>query len=249
MRGLENAGQRRRGREAVADGGEVARAAAVEAQARKRPAEIGRVRERPAQGVAHRRRLDQELKRVEPPVDGLRIGQRAREPLGEQTRPGGGHGQVDRRQERAFARAAQGPRELEVGAGRRIDLEARPARAPRRRRERGPGFELGALDISQRQRGGGDLGAGERAEAVEGFDAIELAHPALGRRAIAAVARERRGGNAHLADDLGKRGFVVHRLRRDDLARLQPRDSAARPASSVSLSAKAPVDRSSAASP
>ena len=180
--------------------------------------------QRPAQGVAHRRRLDQEFKRIEPPVDGLRIGQRARQPLGEQARPCRRHGQVDRRQERAVARAAQGSRELEVGAGRRIDFEARPARAPGRRRERGPGLELGTLDISQRQGGGGDLSARKRAETVEGFDAVELADPALSRGAIAAVARERRRGNAHLTDNLGKQRFVVHRLRCDDLARLKPRD-------------------------
>ena len=64
LRGLENAGQRRRGGEAVANGGEVARAAAVEAQARESPQKVGRMHERPAQGVAHRRGLDQELKRV-----------------------------------------------------------------------------------------------------------------------------------------------------------------------------------------
>ena len=213
----------RRG-EAVADGGKVARTAAVEAQARKSPQKVGRVHERTAQGVAHRRRLDQEIKRIEPPVDGLRIGQRARQPLGEQARACRGYGQIDRRQQRSLARAAQGSRELEIGAGRRIDLEARPARAPGRRRERGPGLELGALDISERERGGGDLGARERAKTVEGFDAVELADPALSRRAVAAVARERRGGNAHLADNLGKRRFVVHRLRCDDLARLKARD-------------------------
>jgi len=59
----------------------------------------------------------------------------------------------------ALARAAQGSRELEVGAGRRIDLKTRPARAPGRRRERGSGLKLGALDIGERQSGGGDLGA------------------------------------------------------------------------------------------
>ena len=132
LSGLENAGQSRRRGEAVADRGKVARTAAVEAQARESPQKIGRVRERPTQGVAHRRRLDQEIKRVEPPVDGLRIGQRARQPLGEQARAGRGHGQVDRRQERAIARAAQGSGKFEVRAGGRIDFEARPAPAPGR---------------------------------------------------------------------------------------------------------------------
>ena len=182
LRGLENAGQRRRGGEAVANGGEVARAAAVEAQAGESPQKVGRMHERPAQGVAHRRGLDQELKRVEPPIDSLRVSQRIGEPLGEQASPCGGHSQVDCRQKRTIARPAQGPSELEVRAGRGIDFEARPPRAPRWSRERRPRLELGALDIGERERGGGDLGASERAEAVKGFDAVKLADPPFGRR-------------------------------------------------------------------
>ena len=180
--------------------------------------------ERPAQGVAHRRGLDQELKRVEPPIDSLRVSQRIGEPLGEQASPCGGHSQVDCRQKRTIARPAQGPSELEVRAGRGIDFEARPPRAPRWSRERRPRLQLGALDIGERERGGGDLGASERAEAVKGFDAVKLANPPFGRRNVAAVARKRRRGNAHLTDNLGKRWFFVHGLRSDDLARFKPRD-------------------------
>jgi hypothetical protein len=132
LSGLQNAGERRRRAKPVADGGEVARTAAVEAQARERPQEVGRVGQRAAQGLAHRRRLDQEIERIEPPVDGLGVGQRTREPLGEQARPGGRHREIDRRQQRALARAAQGPRELEIGASGGIDFEARSARPPRR---------------------------------------------------------------------------------------------------------------------
>ena len=88
--------------------------------------------ERTAQGVAHRRTSTRKSSDGEAPVDSLRIGQRAGQPLGEQARARGRHRQVDRRQERAVARAALGSRKLEVGAGRRIDLEARPARAPGR---------------------------------------------------------------------------------------------------------------------
>ena len=116
-------------------------------------------------------------------------------------------------------------------------------------RERGPGFELGALDVSQRESRGGDLGTAEGAEAVERFDAIELADPAFSRRAIAPVARERRGRNAHLADNLGKQPFVVDRLRCDDLARLQARDLRGEAGFVGLVSATGRVDRSSAASP
>ena len=148
----------------------------------------------------------------------------ARQPLGEQASPGGGHGQVDRRKKRALARAAQGSRELEIGAGRGIDFQARSPPAPRWARERRPRLELGALDIGQRERGGGDLGARERAEAVEGFDAEELADPAFRGRAVARFARERRRRQPHVGDDLGKQPLVVDRLRSDNLARLEARD-------------------------
>ncbi len=88
------------------------------------------------------------------------LGQRAREPLGEEARPGRGDGQIDGREQGAVAHAAERPRQLEIGAGRRIDLEASAPRPPRRRRERRPRLELGALDIGERERGGGDLGRG-----------------------------------------------------------------------------------------
>ena len=57
-----------------------------------------------AQRIAQRRRLDQEIERIEPLVDRVGIGERARQPLGEEPRAGGRRGQVDRRQERAVAR-------------------------------------------------------------------------------------------------------------------------------------------------
>ncbi len=222
--GFENVRQRRRRGKPVANGGEVAGTAAIEAQARERPQKVGRMCECSPQGVAHRRCFDQEIERIKPSIDRFRIRQRARQPFREQACSWRSNGQVDCSQERALARAAQGSRELEVGAGRRIDFQARPARPPDRRRERRPGFELGALDVGERERRGGDLGVGEGAEAVEGFDPVEFADATFSRRAVAAVTRERRSGNAHLAGDLREQGFVIDGLRRHDLARLQARD-------------------------
>ena len=54
---------------AVAQRGEIARAAAIEAEARQRAQEIRRRGEALAQGVAQARRLDEEGERVEPLVD------------------------------------------------------------------------------------------------------------------------------------------------------------------------------------
>ena len=180
--------------------------------------------QRAAQGVARGRRLDEEIERVEPEVDRGRVGQRTGQPLGEQAGPGGGHGQVERRQERAFTCAVQGSRELEVGAGGGINFEARPARAPRRKRESRPGLDLSALDIGQRQGGGGDLGARERAETVEGLDAVEFTNSTFCGRAIAPLARERRRRQPHVGDDPGEQPLIENRLRSDKLAWLETRD-------------------------
>ena len=113
----------RRG-EAVADRGEIARPAAVEAEARQRAQEIGRARERPPQSFARGRRPRRGSRAPSSrSLIASRIGQRTREPLGEEPRAGRRHREVDRREKRAFARAAERPGELEIGAGRRIDFE------------------------------------------------------------------------------------------------------------------------------
>ena len=221
---MQNARERDRRREAVADGGQVARASAIEAQARQRAQEVGRAGKLAAQRIPRRRGLDQERERIEPFVDRGRVGQRAGEALGHQAGAGGRDGEVDGRQQRSLARAAERARELEVGAGRRIDLEARAARPSGRRRQGRTRLELGALDVSQRQRRRRDLGARKGAEAVEGLDAVEFANPPLGRRPVARLARERRRGNAEVGDEAPKRRLVEHRLRSDDLGGLEPRD-------------------------
>ena len=92
------------------------------------------------------------------------------------------------------------------------------------RRESRPGLDLGALDIGQRQGGGGDLGARERAETVECLDAVEFADPTFRGRAVAPFARERRRRQPHIGDDLGKQPLVEDRLRSDNLARLEARN-------------------------
>ncbi len=126
--------------------------------------------------------------------------------------------------------------------------------APRARRaggdKRRARLELRALDVGQRQRGRGDLGPREGAEAVEGFDAIEFAHPPLGRRAVAASRANGVTGTRISRDQPRERRLVADRFAprrsREGSSRAI---SAASPASSVSDSANAPVDRSSAANP
>ena len=210
--------------QSVAQRGEIARAAAIEAEARQRAQEIRRRGEALAQGFAQRRRLDEEGQRVEPLVDLAGVGERARQALGEQARAGGRRGHVDRGDERARALARERAGEFEIGARRGVDFEPGAARAPRRRREPRRRVDLGALDVAQRQGRGGDFRAAELTEALQRLDAVELSDPLLRARAVAGIAPQRRRGNPGLRDQPGKAGIVEQGLRRDDLARLQARD-------------------------
>src|SRR4051794_10443121 len=99
----------------------------------------------------------------------------------------------------------------------------RRARPPRRRGELGPLTDLRALDIGERKRASGDLGAPEGAEPLQGLDAVEFADPGCLRARIAALARERRRGDVSFGDHARKTGIVEQALRRDDLARLRAR--------------------------
>ena len=103
-----------------------------------------------------RRGFDKKVDRIEPrviaagSVSGLaRRSARSRAPAGVTVRS-----IVARSDPRARRR---GSGQFEIGARRGIDLEARAARAPGRGRQRRARLDLGALDVGERRRGGGDL--------------------------------------------------------------------------------------------
>ena len=159
----------RRGRgQAVADGGQIARAAAAERQARQRALDIGRALQRRAHAVAQPSRR----RRRTPPCRAARsiASDRSAAPPGGRPEPraGAGQGAVDGGEQRALALAGQGlrlsSRLRRVAAS--ISIAAPRASAPRRRQARQPAL-LGQLDVIDQRAGGGDLGAAEAAEAVE----------------------------------------------------------------------------------
>ena len=185
------------GVEAVAQRGEIARAAAVDRQPRQRAQEIGRRGERLAQRVAQRRRLDEKGDGVEPFVD-----RRADRSSGLASRsaisraPAG----VAVRSMVAISEPARSPASVRVSSRLARVAASISSPAPRARRagqlEPRQRVDLGALEIAERQRRGGDLGAAERAEPLQRVDAVEVLDQPRRRSGVERLARQRRRRDA-----------------------------------------------------
>ena len=224
LRKLFQLGRKVRSRgDAVAHGGEVARAAAADHQPRQRAGKIGRGLEalpyfRARPGAGH-----EKCDGVMPASDGAGIGERRGQPLREQSRARRRHAAVDRGEQRSAALARQGAHQLEVAARRLVDQERRALRLAHRRRERRALAELRALHIGDAGGGGGKLEPRERAEPFGGGQPEIPGEPPFGAGAIEHVAGERRHRRqrAQIGRELG---VAVERVRHDDLARLEPGD-------------------------
>ena len=210
--------------DAVAQAGEVARAAPAEAEPSQGPRHVGRAQEDAPQALALDAPLDQPRHRLVTASDGGDVGERAAQALREEPRPAGRQRQVDGGEKAAAALARQRARDLEIGAGRGVDGERRARCFPARRRQRRPAPELGALDVKEGAAGGGDLGAAEGAEGVEGGDAENLLDAPLGGGRVEPFPGERRHGRARLAPQIREGRIVVDGLRQDDLARIEAGD-------------------------
>src|SRR5438105_13090128 len=98
--------------------------------------------------------------------------------LGEEPGPGRGNGAVDRREQAAYALAAEARRQFEVAPGGGVDLHDRARHHPPRRLQMRRAALLGQTDVIDQRPGGGELGAAEIAEPVEGLDTLRLVEPA-----------------------------------------------------------------------
>ena len=123
--------------------------------------------------------------------DRRRIGERRRQPLRQQARAGGGHGAVDRVEQRAAPLAGQRAHQFEIAAGRLVDRHGGAGAFAQRRRQRRPLADLRALDIGDAGRRGGELEPRQRAEGLAGRDRKERRQPPLGGGAVEHVARQR----------------------------------------------------------
>ena len=208
---------------AVADGGEIARSAAVNGQASQRTRQIGRRLQPRARIGARRNVIDEACDTIEPPPDGLGIGERRRQSLRQQARAGRGDRAVDRVQQRAAPLARKRAHQFEIAAGGLVDRDGCARAFAQRRRQRRAFADLRALDVGDAGRGGGQLQPRERAEGFAGRHREERGQPPLGAGAIEHVAGERRHRRQR-APIRHEVGVGKQSVRHDDLARLQPRD-------------------------
>ena len=206
-----------------ADRREIARAAAAERQAGQRPADVGRFgQRRPAIPPQHRIVREQRY-RIEPVTDRLRIGERRRQPLGQQPGAARRDGAVDRIDEAPLPLARQRAGDLEIGAARLVDQQMARRHAPSRRFEPRQPTGLGEPHIVEKRPGGGELGPREAAEAVERMHLEMLLEPRLAGRRIEMgrrQRRQRRSGSRQLGGDRSGRS---RRVGDNDLAGLEPR--------------------------
>ena len=115
-------------------------------------------------------------------------------------------------------------RQFEIGSCRGIDVHPRVAREPGWQAQGGPRGKLGALDIKDRDGGGGDLGAGKRAQSVERREPEIILDAALGACPFARLAAERRHGQLCLAREPRQARQGEQRFGSDDFGRIDARD-------------------------
>ena len=210
------------GENAVAQAGQIARAAASDRQPRQRARHVGRGAQRGADIVARRAVGDEGRDRIQPPRDRRAVGERRREPLRQQPRAGGGHGAVDRIEQRAAPLAGQRARQFEIGAGGGVDRHGGAGGLARRRRQRRAFADLRAVDIGDGGGRGGRFQPRHRGEAVHGRDREIIAQPPLGGGAVEDVAGQRRH-RRQFAQQRPEIRIAIERVGDDDLVRIDPR--------------------------
>ena len=213
----------------VAHGREVARAAAPQRQAGQRALQVRAAAQRLAQVAAQPLLVQRELDHVQPLGDGRGVGQRRRELGGEQARPRPGHRAVDGGEQAAAPVAGQGAGQLQVAAGRRVDLHDGAGAEPARRRQARHAALLRQLHIGDQRTGRRHLGAGELAVGVQRADAVEGEQPLP--PVLAVEARSRLHGQAGLpfAPQLVEVGALAQLLGDQHLLRVEAAERGAQP--------------------
>ena len=156
----------------VADGRQVARAAAAQGEARQRPFHVRAALQAIPDSAARRLTLDKELHHVQPARDGLRIGERSGEMGGQEPAAGAGRGAVDQIEQAVPPLAGQALDELQVAPGGGVDFHGGALLEPARPAEARQLPLLGELNIFDQRPGGGQLGAAEAAERIQRLDLI-----------------------------------------------------------------------------
>ena len=159
------------GAKAVAEQGEIARAAAPGDEPAERAADVGQRAQRFADAVAAQRLFVKPLDQGEPRFDRAALGERRRQVIAEQAAARRGDAAVDGGEQAAGGAAALRAADFEAVAGRGVDRHQRVARDPARRGEESGGVLLGGVEVSEQAARRGEFGAARAAEAVERGDA------------------------------------------------------------------------------
>src|SRR5579875_3049734 len=136
-------------------------------------------------------------------------------------RAGRRHRAVDRRQQAALALPGERRHEFEIAPRRGVDLHDRTRHDAARRLEIGRRILLGQGEIVDQRPGGGQFGAPEGPEAVEGADLIEAFEAAAPGLAVKAGVGQRRQRPLPLAPQLAQGRPRQQALGQQDLARPQ----------------------------
>src|SRR5215472_3813787 len=169
----------RRGKDAVANGAEIARPAAADDDTRQCARQI-RCAFEPRAQIAARRGIGGECRhRVEPMTDLDWIAQGRGEPLRQKPRPCRGDSAIGGAKERAAPLAGERATKFEIAAGSLVERECRAGGLAHRRSDRRALAELGTLHIGDYGCRGRQFDARECAEGGGGRHAEEAGEPAF----------------------------------------------------------------------
>ena len=210
-RGVERAAKLMGGGKPVPHGGEIARAAAAEREARQGAGDIGGGFEAHAEITPHVAGIQQPFDGVEAAVDGGGIGQGRGEAAAKLARARTRHRAVDDGEERACRVALKGADEFEIGAGRRVDRHGVGAGDTAGRGESRHAADLGELDIIEEGAHGAELRAGKGPEAIQCRDGKMTFQAAFRIAAVETGGRQERQCRARMGQ-----AFVCSESFRDE---------------------------------
>ena len=183
-------GNRRALAQTGADGGQIARAAAIKCDARQGAVHIGRARQRVAQIGGQARGLGEEGDGRLTGMDFAQIARGCADAAVQQTRARRGGGAVDGGQKRALAPARKRLRQFEVAPRGRVDLHRAARGLAHRRAQKRQVPALGHVEIIGNRAHRCQLGTAEAAEAVQRFHPEQRREAAHGGGAVETARRK-----------------------------------------------------------
>ena len=216
---IEQACKRVSGGEPVAHGGEIARAAAAEREARKSARDIGRGFQHGAEGVAKIAGIMQPFDGIEAAVDVLPVRQGCGEAAAEFARACPRHRPVDGGEKRAPCFTLECLHQFEIGAGSGVDCHRVAGSDTARRHQGRHPAHLGQFDIVEKRAQRAQFRPREGAEPIQRGDAKMRCQTPLGLRGIKSLGGKRRHRRAGARREPLKRFVTGKGLGDEEFAR------------------------------